>query len=359
MMRTRLFFLVTLFGGLSAASLGCQTQVFGGGGPGGSGGGHGDAGGGDVGGGSNCPPDALCVPPSQPVSNGIAQPAQGGYVVTLGDYPMSCPNGSPMPASCGPSSDPQLSWWNIQLNVPAAMLSDGVAHSAKELNGFFNETLPQPNAPGAPCGYGAGTLFDATFKVVAATADHLTIEVSGVNLIGGAGAVVNGTYTVPICAGANPPPQKDGPAIAMLGSQVPNQGGGNPPGSSVTVGGGPSYDPTALMIFFGNQDQSCADPFDSIGLCAAPRYQVVITLPADLQAVGSYPLQGLATMSESGSSGQPGDCWGGGGTYWDGTLEVTAIDDQFVKFTLSGTGGVTGVSGVNNADGSYTAIRCP
>jgi hypothetical protein len=150
--------------------------------------------------------------------------------------------------------------------------------------------------------------------------------------------------------GAAPSPN-DGPAIAMLRSELP------PPDvdvetGGVTSGGGPALDPNTLMIFLGDTTQRCNDPF--VGSCTQ-QFQVGIQLPTSLQAVGTYPLQDHAYFSVS-LGGDPGECSGGGGTYWDGTIDVTAIDATQVTFTLAGTGNLFGYPG--NADGTYTAKRC-
>lgn len=155
---------------------------------------------------------------------------------------------------------------------------------------------------------------------------------------------------------AGPPPVNDGPAIAMLYSELPVQTDPDETGSVVASGGGgPGIDPNSLFLFISNGAQACTDPFAYSGGCAAPRYQVSILLPPSLQAVGTYPLDNLATMSVTEPGG--GDtCSGGGGSYWDGTITLTAIDATHVTFTLAGTGKLFFASG--NADGTYTAPRC-
>ena len=156
----------------------------------------------------------------------------------------------------------------------------------------------------------------------------------------------------------HPTPHDDGPAIAMLSSQITPAGGtGTTVGSTST--GGSGVDANTLVLFVSDAAQSCADPFQGLFSCATPRYQVTIGLPPNLQAVGTYSLNQLASMGESDpgdGSGGPNSCSGGGGSYWDGTITISAIDGTHVDFTLAGTGQLIGVGG--NADGTYTALRC-
>lgn len=159
---------------------------------------------------------------------------------------------------------------------------------------------------------------------------------------------------------AQPPPVDDGPAIAMLTSQV------NMPGFPGTSGGvtvatttGGASDPNELVIFLSNAAQSCADPYLGLYSCATERHQIRVWLTPEHQAVGTYSLWEMAMWAHSApqtGNGNEGFCGGGGGTYWDGTIEVTAIDATHVDFTLAGTGQVIGGNG--NSDGSYSAIRC-
>ena len=78
MKQSRLFaFLALCCAGLLPAALGCQAQVIGGG-SGGSGG---------QGGGGTTPTTSSGVPET-PAPSGNARPAEGGYLVTLADYPL-------------------------------------------------------------------------------------------------------------------------------------------------------------------------------------------------------------------------------------------------------------------------------
>lgn len=71
--------------------------------------------------------------------------------------------------------------------------------------------------------------------------------------------------------------------------------------------------------------------------------------------MGTYPLQDIAYASVS-DGGDPNECSGGGGSYWDGSITVTAIDATSVSFTLTGTTDTLGYG--STTDGSYVAKRC-
>jgi hypothetical protein len=153
--------------------------------------------------------------------------------------------------------------------------------------------------------------------------------------------------------GASPLPD-DGPAIAMLYSELPDSSGGLGSSGGITATGGNAEDPNTLFLFVSNGAQSCVDPYAQGAGCVR-RYQVAIRLPPSLQAVGTYSLNELASVSIT-EPGDPGACSGGGGSYWDGTIDITAIDAAHVTFTLAGTGQIFTAQG--DANGTYTATRC-
>jgi len=143
----------------------------------------------------------------------------------------------------------------------------------------------------------------------------------------------------------------------MLFSELPapDPGSGSGGDSSSAATGGSSIDPNTLFLFVSNGAQSCLDPHAGPGGCVA-HYQVTISLPPALQAVGTYPLTDLGFVSITEPNGT-NTCSGGGGSYWDGTITISSIDGANVTFTLAGTMSVFLDPGTT-ADGTYTAKRC-
>jgi hypothetical protein len=138
----------------------------------------------------------------------------------------------------------------------------------------------------------------------------------------------------------------EGNAIAMFRSQFPP--------SSVSSGGG-DLDPNDLFVFIGDPAVTCEDPF-AYGGC--PHWKVFIGIPPHLQEPGTYDLSApdflYSGYSVSGQNTGPDDCWGGGGSFSEGTLEITTIDSDWVRGQLIGT--PTFDFDVN---GPFSASRCP
>lgn len=337
MKQPRLFaFFALCCAGLLPAALGCQGQVIGGG-SGGSGGQSSGPGGSTI--------TTSSGAPELPAPSGNARSADGGYLVTLADYPSACADPGLQP-SCGPSR-----WWSVRFELPYDALVPGTVLPVDGLNGFFTEQSAQ-EVGRTDCAWGGGTFIGGTVEVVSASSTELVLKVAGTQGSGSVIEGIDGTYTVPICDDT-PPTQDDGEAIAMKFSETPGNDGNS---TASCTGGGTFTDPDTLMLFVSNLGQSCVDPFHSDQECITARYQVAIQIPVNLQTVGSFPLENLATVSLSGAANAPGSCAGGGGTYWDGTIDITAIDASNVTFTLSGTADTA--FGLGNADGTYTAPRC-
>jgi len=183
----------------------------------------------------------------------------------------------------------------------------------------------------------------------------------GSGAAGGAGGAGGAPTVSSSSTGMNPPPPS--PAISMLYSELEDQTSssssgpatgstGNTSGGGTTVAtvsSGSTIDPDTLVIFLGSELQVCEDPYASD--CNTPSWRVSLHLPTTHQAVGTYSLDGLGNWSETISCGS-----GGGGTYWEGTIQITAIDQDEISFTLAGTNPFFDFQG--NADGEYTAPRC-
>jgi hypothetical protein len=179
---------------------------------------------------------------------------------------------------------------------------------------------------------------------------------------GGSGGVDVGTTTGTsfttgdTSSGSTMPPTTSGPAIAMLRSELPSFSSIDGSSGATGTGGGPDQSPDALFLFVSNATQYCGDPLAAVSTCDQPTYQVRIVLPTALQAVGTYPLDQLATASVA-EPGLGDVCAGGGGSYWEGTIQITAIDPSHVEFTLAGTTELFIGSGAT-ANGAYSAKRC-
>ncbi len=216
---------------------------------------------------------------------------------------------------------------------------------------------------------------------LAATACSSTIsDASDDDGEGGEGGAGGGPVSTTVTTGTPPAPS---PAIAMLRWEYDNppsstsvsvsvaSTGGNFNTTAVTTGGNPTsgvttgsvtttsgptttsgsqYDPNDLMIFLGSQLQSCEDPYASD--CSQPYWRVAIVLPPEVQQIGTYSLNGLATFTETEAC----DAGFGGGSFWDGTIQITSIDAGEIEFTLAGTNDFFFVE--DNADGTYSAPRC-
>jgi hypothetical protein len=148
-------------------------------------------------------------------------------------------------------------------------------------------------------------------------------------------------------AGGNP----GGPnAIAMLYSELSS--GPNPAGTTTAAGGGP--DPNTLYIAISNTPEICADPF--VAEECGEHFRVSFGIPVALQKVGVIQLNDptiIANSSYSGMADASGQCPFGGGSFWDGTLEITAIDGNHVAGILSNTSTFD-----FDANGPFDAARC-
>lgn len=142
-------------------------------------------------------------------------------------------------------------------------------------------------------------------------------------------------------------------ARAMLYSEM--QSPPNPTGTTVgssSGGGGP--DGNTLFISISNTPEDCNDPYaaESCG----NNYRISIGVPVALQKVGIIALNDPTVISHfswSGLEDIPGQCPGGGGSFIDGELEITAIDQTHVQGILSNTSTFD-----FDANGVFDAPRC-
>lgn len=130
------------------------------------------------------------------------------------------------------------------------------------------------------------------------------------------------------------------------------------PTGTTSSGGGTGPDPSTLFVRISNAQPACGV---SVSFPCGPEtvWQVSIGIPPSMQSPGGvYALSDpnlISSFSEGGSNGTPGDCWGGGGTFWDGTLEVLSNDGATIVIRLSGTASGLGDFSV---DGDWSAPIC-
>lgn len=251
----------------------------------------------------------------------LAQSRDDGSIeVSLTSYPSSCVTyGATAP--CGPDAT-----WKVTFVIPPNATNGAVV--SLDQNGFFTETdgVDESNS----CGGGGGTLWNGQVEILSRDDFGLGLRVSGADGFFLSGDSANGDYYATYCGDAPPTPELLTSAVAT-----------------------PSAD-GALDLAISSLPNSCSAPSPG-GDCAVQVENVFIHLPAAMLTPGVYPLDGLATFSAS-QPGDAGECAGGGGSYWGGTIEVIGVDASAVSFSLTNTDDFGFPTG--NADGSYVAPVC-
>jgi hypothetical protein len=193
-----------------------------------------------------------------------------------------------------------------------------------------------------------GTLHDVTVDTMKNAA----------RILGGTGGCAGASSTTGGNATGGHPATSTVGAVAITGLQLDNcysQMGGSAVSASSSSGGG---DGSTLFLVITSPAAVCSCPLQNPS-CGS--WEVSIGLTPDLQKPGTIDLSSgvNSTFGELGpqEGPMPGNCpQGGGGSFIGGTLEVVSIDASQVVFTLSGT---TPLDFGGNADGTYTAPRCP
>ena len=195
------------------------------------------------------------------------------------------------------------------------------------------------------------TLTRSLFSVAALSAALFSFAACGATVVQGGDGTDADSASI---KGGNGPNKKQ-TAMAMLYSELPDVSGGSSGGTSGSSGGGePGIDPDTVYIYLSSQGMLCAEPHATLE--CENQWRVTIAIPPELQKVGTIPLStpGLISYATStGSDHGDGTCSWGGGSFWDGTLEITAIDDTHVEGVLVDTWGLD-----FDADGSFDAPRC-
>ncbi len=110
----------------------------------------------------------------------------------------------------------------------------------------------------------------------------------------------------------------------------------------------------SLTLVTGTFNRSCDESNSIIFECG--RWELRVNLEPDAWT-GEQPLASQLVWAESlVSDGEPdgNECLVQGGTFEQGTIELTVVTDTLVSFDVAGT-----AVGAFNADGSYEAEVCP
>lgn len=148
----------------------------------------------------------------------------------------------------------------------------------------------------------------------------------------------------------NPPPGSDGIALRHADFPPPSSGSGT--GSS--GGGGVPIDPETLYVTFGSARSTCEEPFAAT---ACGEWKVAFNLPPSLQVPGVLSLDDPRLNAYSSAAGEDrggGDCSWGGGSFWQGTVEIVSIDETKLEIRLADTQTFD-----FDANGTHTVLRCP
>ncbi len=229
-------------------------------------------------------------------------------------------------------------------------------------------------------GTGTNTTGDTSSSSTSPSSSSTVITTTGTSGVGGSGPGTTGTSSV--TTGSNMTSGTCGSGIAGSGGAGGTGGAGSidagladrtngfvlrygdfPPfviqtgttgtSGTTTTTGGTTIDPDTQFITLGTEPSSCTHPHVS-GACGY--WQVSIAVPPALFKPGVISLAcgGLnAYFSVTGPDRGGGDCSGGGGSFYQGTIDILYVDATSVRFRLTNTQNFD-----FNADGLYSLPRC-
>lgn len=259
-------------------------------------------------------------------------------------------------ACSDPSASGGCGSWSLSIGLPPELQKPGIIPLSWDLLGSFS--VQGPDEGDGVCWFGGGSLLGGTLEIVSINAQKVVFKLHDTeDAYGDFNA--DGTYVADRCSGVAeppPPPPTNPSAIALLRSQLFPVDEGDTGGSTSSGGAELNVDSNTLLLMVGNQPPICADPHAPV-LCGS--FLVYIDIPPALQQPGAViPLSTLELRSSfyvRGPDEEAWDCWMGAGHFFDGTIEIVSIDSESVVFTLQDTYSTQEI----NADGTYTAPRCP
>lgn len=173
------------------------------------------------------------------------------------------------------------------------------------------------------CGGGYSNFFDEV-RVISVTSTTITVQIVGAMHVDGNDP--NGLYVIPRCEPTEAPPTR---GIAIHPSDIPPP----PNGTSVGAGGAPPSSTDLVLVLHDHDPVDtaavCADPYGEEAACENTMvggWEISVTLPQMYQQPGTYQLNDPnlnATFGEWEPAG--GGCAGGGGSFWEGSLEVKSV----------------------------------
>jgi hypothetical protein len=284
------------------------------------------------------PSDAQSPPQGGPVSETFAWKGSDGaflalepvdpdaLVLSLTNVDQSCGFVMPEPRlddACVPEDQ-----WQLLFAIPPELDRPGLIDLGDPRIQFASVTRVADCLGG---GTGVGHAAGGTLEILASDETSVTFELTGAQP-----GAPSGLFVAARC-GAPPPRFVPSPAVAVRGSALP----GNP-----SSGTGPTADPDALYLFFGEVPGTCADPRPT-GDCTSNR-QMVLGLPPALQSAGEVSLtdpaiDAIYTALENSCSTAAPDA---------GTITISNVSETAMAVRIYGSGWAA-------FDGDYAVTICP
>jgi hypothetical protein len=249
-------------------------------------------------------------------------------VLALANVDQSCGFLMPDPLLGGGPCAPE-DQWQLLLAIPPAVNRPGLIDLG-DPRVQFASAARFADCSGGATGTGHGTA--GTLEILASDETSVTFQLEA----GFPEETLSGVFVAARC-GAPPPPFAPSPAVAVRGSTL----SGNP-----SSGTGPTADPDALYLFFGEVAGTCADPHPA-GDCTTNR-QMVLGLPTAMQVPGEVSLADPAidamyrAPENSCSTAAPDG----------GTLTISSVSETAMALQIYGSGGAA-------FDGDYAVTICP